>query len=138
MNDTPSLYVVYVFLFCFWGRRSDCPQGDDVSCHFEDFAMVRQKCLSKGLMSYDMIITSQPGPLRTSRHALHTFSDRIISVCGMDQDYLEKRGRAIAKRAVSATLAPSTISDFQLGLIGCVYVNCFIGYMRKKIYSLLH
>jgi hypothetical protein len=38
----------------------------------------------------------------------------------MDQDYLEKRGRAIAKRAVSATLAPSTISDIQLGLIDFV------------------
>ena len=110
-------------LFC----GSDCAQGDDVSCHFEDIAiMVRQKCLSKGLMSYEMIITSQSSPelLRASRHALHTFGDRIISVCAMDQDDLEKRGRAIAKRAVSATLGPSAISDNQLGLL--IVLNCFI------------
>ena len=91
-------------------------------------------------MSYEMSITSQssPGPLRTSRHTLHTFSDRIISVCGMDQDDLEPRGRAIAKRAVFATLALSTISGIQLGLIGFVFVNCFISYRKKKIYSLFH
>jgi hypothetical protein len=71
-------------LFFFFG--SDRAQGDDVSCQFEDFAMVRQKCLSKGLMSCEMSITGQssPGPLRTSHHILRTFSDRVISVCGVD------------------------------------------------------
>jgi hypothetical protein len=69
-------------IFCV---GSDRAQGDDASCHFEDFAMVRQKCLSKGLMSCEMSITSQssPGPIRTSHYILRTFSDPIISVCGV-------------------------------------------------------
>ena len=77
-------------------------------------------------MLKSMSTTSQtsPGPLRTSHLALRTFSDHIISGCGMDQEYLEKRGRAIVKRAVSATLVPSTISFNQLGLFGFVSLRC--------------
>ena len=35
----------FVFLF-FWG--SDCAQGDDVSCHYEDVAMVHQEVSLQG------------------------------------------------------------------------------------------
>ena len=42
----------------------------------------------------------------------------------MDQEYSEKRGRAIVERAVSASLVPSTISNNQLGLFGFVSLRC--------------
>jgi hypothetical protein len=44
----------------------------------------------------------------------------------MDQEYSEKRGRAIAKRAVSAILDPSTISSIQLGLFGFVNLDFIV------------
>ena len=62
---SPNSYLGF-FFFC----GSDRAQGDDVSCHSEDFAMVRQKCLSKGLMSF--IMTSQARPL------LGPFAPRVI------------------------------------------------------------
>lgn len=64
---------------------SDYTLGDDVGCHVEEFAMARQECHSKGLISCKMNVTSQssPGPLCTSRHTLRTFSDRNIPLCGV-------------------------------------------------------
>ena len=113
---------MYYHVFFFWGGGAGCALRDDFDCLFDGLAFVSQKCLSKGLMFNNMNTTSQssPGPLRTSHLALRTFSDHIISGCGMERGIFEKRGIAI--RLEGSIINSSTafsISFNQLGLFCC-------------------
>ena len=88
-------------------------------------------CLSKGLMSCEMSITSQssPGPLRTLRHTLRTFSDRNIPLCGVAPGHQLKVGEVSMhddstgvhhKRPPSATQV-----IISLGICFVLCVNCY-------------
>ena len=48
VNESCQIVCVCNVLLLFFFSGSDCAQGDDVSCHYEDVAMVHQEVSLQG------------------------------------------------------------------------------------------